>query len=871
METLYWLFQYSWVLLAYIFIMYIWPMVVFRKHLKSKSKTYRFSFCTVFMVLFISTECILLGLLHILYQWLFCLIFYGIFFYSIFRGKKLPSKIIKRFKCLIGGTYGFKSMILDILRFIRKKLRQFRSFFLNLMKGHWFEYIIFGIVFLWGYTYFSYAALNDYSFGCGDVYVHTEWIYNLFNGKIFSAGIYPEGMHFFIYAESALTGVPMYSAILFSECINVFAILVSLYILLKEVFRWRYSPSVAMMICFTIKAGTTNEAYTFSRMQWSMPQEFSYPQMFLCAAFLIKFLRYSVVKKKEKAEKEAEKKVIKIWFTKKSLKIRLPLCLKDDNLLVFMLALATTITIHFYATIMAFFLCLGVAVVYIRRIISRKFLPLVTAIVLGSAISIVPLVVSFFSGIPLQGSLNWAMSVFMPKKQEVVVEEDPEVVEFEDAIKELKPENEEEGTVIGNTTELGNTIPVAAKNINGSFKLFATGVTVKEHLVRFYNMLKETGYEALHNKERGDLYFYFMLVALGLGIFGCILRIIVQKVKKVKDKEEQSYTGYLALVGMGVVCHLFNCSGRMGIPCIMEPYRICTVAMITGVVAMVVPLDFVFDLFNGIMNKIVSGILGICAVVAVYITCFVTGEFRGYLVYQLTRYNSAVMVTKQIVNSMPKDSYTIVSSTDELYQIIGHGFHEELVQFINESEVVSYTIPTDYIYIFVEKNAILRNQDHFCVGPSWFGFSNYYEMFPGKNSLADGLRKQTISEDVANVYFGKFPHSINVYGRIWQRVLLNSKMYVWCQKFNAMYPNELHLYYEDDDFLCYYLHQNPRNLYELAAMDPSVMIAPEDYADPIWPEDYAEGIRNEREQLGELDEDELLEIEEEREETQEEK
>ena len=248
--------------------------------------------------------------------------------------------------------------------------------------------------------------------------------------------------------------------------------------------------------------------------------------------------------------------------------------------------------------------------------------------------------------------------------------------------------------------------------------------------------------------------------------------------------------------------------------------------------------------------------------IAVYVTCLVTGRFRGYLVYQITRYNSEVMLTDKIVNSLPKDKYTIVSSTDELYQIIGHGFHEELVQFINEAEVVTYTIPTDYIFIFVEKNAIQRNQDHFVTGPSWFAQnSRYYKTMPGKNSEGDELRKQMIDEKLANVYFGKMPLSISVYGSLWQRVVLNSKMFVWCQRFNAMYPNELHVFYEDDDLICYYLHQNPRNLYELAAFDPAVMISPDEYDDPIWPADVVKRIRLWRYKLGEISEDELTEEE----------
>ena len=42
----YWTGEFVKVLLAYIILMYVWPSVLFRKHLKEKSRTYRFAFCS---------------------------------------------------------------------------------------------------------------------------------------------------------------------------------------------------------------------------------------------------------------------------------------------------------------------------------------------------------------------------------------------------------------------------------------------------------------------------------------------------------------------------------------------------------------------------------------------------------------------------------------------------------------------------------------------------------------------------------------------------------------------------------------------------------------------------------------------------------
>ena len=43
-----------------------------------------------------------------------------------------------------------------------------------------------------------------------------------------------------------------------------------------------------------------------------------------------------------------------------------------------------------------------------------------------------------------------------------------------------------------------------------------------------------------------------------------------------------------------------------------------------------------------------------------------------------------------------------------------------------------------------------------------------------------------------------------------------SRMYYWAQEFKKLYPNELKVYMETDDFVCYKLTQNTYRLYNLA-------------------------------------------------------
>ena len=576
--------------------------------------------------------------------------------------------------------------------------------------------------------------------------------------------------------------------------------------------------------------------------------EFGYSILLFCGTYLIRYLRFSVVNKKTKEEKQAEKTSIKIPFLKKTLKIRFPLCLKDENLLIFTLALAGTVNIHFYDTIMAFYLCLGIAFALIHKVLTRKLVPLIVSVILGMVISVGPLVICFISGIELNYSLNWAMSYFMPSDPDEVTvseegaSEDASTAGEEKETTEADTESKKEETA--QTAYSGEYIygnPVATSSVAASPTFISLLQSVTEPIKNFGTMLLETGYWGSgHLEARGNFYFSFMLLTLLIGCAAPLVRLVYAKIKK-ESVGQNMHMGYLIMALSGVTVHLFACSQKMGLPFLMEPYRIDTLSIMVAVPAVIVPVDFLVSLFkkwlpNFVQNIIVTGLL-----IAVYAIVRITGNFHGYLLYQLTRYNDTAMITKQIVSSLDDETYTIVSSTDELYQIMGKGYHEELVHFINESEHVSYTIPTPYIFIFVEKNALYRNQDHFFLGPDWLAVNSRYTVcYPGKESEGDNLRKMTISEDMANLYFGTFWENINVYGSLWQRTILNSKIYVWCQKFNAMYPNELHVYYEDEDFICYYLIQNQRNLYELATMDTSVMVPPEDYKEPIWPEDYRE-------------------------------
>lgn len=56
---------------------------------------------------------------------------------------------------------------------------------------------------------------------------------------------------------------------------------------------------------------------------------------------------------------------------------------------------------------------------------------------------------------------------------------------------------------------------------------------------------------------------------------------------------------------------------------------------------------------------------------------------------------------------------------------------------------------------------------------------------------------------------------INVYQGM-NRWIVMSRMYYWAESFRQLCPNEMDVYMETDNFICYRLEQDPNRLYNFA-------------------------------------------------------
>ena len=199
----------------------------------------------------------------------------------------------------------------------------------------------------------------------------------------------------------------------------------------------------------------------------------------------------------------------------------------------------------------------------------------------------------------------------------------------------------------------------------------------------------------------------------------------------------------------------------------------------------------------------------------IYVGTRQLGIFHGYLYYELTRYNAVVMVTQDITDKFPENSYTIVSTTDELYQVIEQGRHEELLTFLNRVNGSGYTLPTEYIFVYVEKRPIQYAQSHFFTGPDWLAEEKYTSYYTTYFSAGNSINASEISREQAEKEMMTFSKLSQTYSNLDSRTILESKAYEWCRKFEASYPQEMKVYYEDENFCCYMIRQNTYRLYQL--------------------------------------------------------
>lgn len=730
METWYWGVEYGKVMLGYVFFMFLWPSVVFNGHLEEKSKTYRFSFCVTVQVVLSNTFVLVMGLFHILQPRVIAVLFYGSFILALIR-------------IILQRPAAFRP----------KEIRWAVRIQMERLRARMGEYGLLILLLLFGIIYFSYGAFQVHSYGFGDLYAHHAWIYGLKEGKIFADGVYPEAMHCFIYCLNSLFGVRIYSCLLFLQGIHVAVLLLAGYLLMREIFHWRYTPLLALTLFLTLDVCSADLVYGMFRLQITLPLEFGLYTQFLCALFLLRYLKYGT------------------WTRRNG---RISKYFWDNNLFLFVMSLAASVSIHFYTTIMAFVLCLSFAVFMWKRLFMREYLiPLAVSVLCACTIAVFPMAGALASGMPFNYSINWAVNSM----------DGEETRELEEKNSSDEPARKEQAVQI---------VPVKV----------LTGVYTK-------------GYSALYGTFGANI----ILLVTGAAIALCVFPR-----KKSFDWLTKISAGYPPLLLFTFLFVLLYTAPYIGFPEIISDSRFCSVGHMMMMALVMIPADVMFSLLIRFCRDGVLQAASLLSAVGIYGLAMLTGHLHGYLFYELSRYNAAVDVTELIMEKFPKKRYVVVSPTDELYHVIESGWHEELVTFVERSREDGYKLAAEHVFIYVEKKPLQYAQAYFFDGPSWLAQTKYKELYWDKYSKkypntgasqAPEINASEISEEEAKKDLVKFDDPWYSYIMHSTRTNLEAKAYDWCQKFSELHPGKLNTYYEDDDFVCYYFSQGEGMQYNL--------------------------------------------------------
>ena len=630
--------------------------------------------------------------------------------------------------------------------------------------------IIAGVFYVYGIN-----TATVYGYKASDIPVHNLWVNEMDNNNIFANGVYPHGFHCIIYYLHAAFGIQTYILFRVFSIVQTLFIHLMLLLSLQVICRVRFSPYIGTAAYLMLNIYNDN---AMARYSSTLPQEYGMLFIFPAGVLAIRFFQEYAAFRLESSEIQKKQRKQNVL----------------DYLIGFAVSFSLTLTVHFYNTMPTGVLCLGIAIGFSFRFCRwRYFWRIILTGLISILLAVLPMAIGVLTGHQLQGSLYWGLNVINgtannnTDEQEaitiidkngneikVVGEVDPEVLE-----NIINGENTIEDSESLDETQVELTKTQEEYNQESTKQSPITSLLSKGKII--LNQIQ------VYCTNAGQTVTLIMVGAIVALILLGVIAIVLRK---------NDYAGMILSVDFYM---LFMCVMQaltaLGLPELMQPSRLCIFFCYSLGLVWALNVDaFIYLVFgwlkkNWVMNGISVIILAIGTIVSVML-----GLVRSPATTNALETNEAIICLTNIIHENKPFNWTIISANDEHQMIIDSGRHYEMITFLRQlmdlkknSEI---KLPTEYVYFFIEKQPI-----------------NY------ANS-ADGIELKPVSEDGANTPINA-EKGISAYTAE-ARWGTMSHMYYWAQAFKKLYPNEMEIYYETDDFVCYRLHQNVESLYNLA-------------------------------------------------------
>lgn len=744
----------------------------------------------------------------ILFTILPCAVIYCILY------KKRPMQILHDgFDCLerlAGGQFGVRLFMRRVRQAVWRHVKKavcalFRRIGRNFIDIVLIAALTAGLCYVYGTNLMHYFGYCE-----SDLPVHNYWVNYLGRNKIFVAGIYPFGFHCVVYYLHEVFAIPTY--VMFRVFCFVQNLMIH-YVLLafaKYCCKSKFAPYIGVFMYVFLKIFGEN---TYIRYFSTLPQEFGMifilPSIYYLFAFFVKkkeekeaediimmeedelpplseesiirieehgIVKTSVGQEAEETVEAAspapkEKRARKSKGQKKEKLIKL---LKSEDfwyLAGFAISFGMTLSAHFYDTMIAGLLCVGVAGGYCFRLFRpRNFGKVMLAGILSIFIAILPMLIAFAMGTPLQGSLGWGMKVISGENNKNTVQ----------AVQQTSPAQNAGGTGNAGNGEAivgdgGQTGMEAGNSITVSRKSFPEKVMskLKSAVGAFWDAMKIYIIT--------DSYPLFQKLLVGSMAFLAALSLIFFIVR------QTDYAARCLSLSAGLVAlSILQASSRLGLPTLMDAIRTCIFYAYVLAAAWSLCVDGVLQFFFGwFKRKWILHTFSLAALAVVVAACYQEDLIRTPPERQALQTNDAILCLTNIIHDNEDFTWTICSANDELRMGEDYGYHHEVHTFLKDLQrkgrTYSITIPTSKVYFFIEKIPIMYGRAYRGDEPE------IAEIFADEPLPGGG--------------------GISMYQGV-NRLIEMSKLYEWAQKFAELYPNDVKVYYESDNFVCYCVEQD---------------------------------------------------------------
>jgi hypothetical protein len=825
--------------LVYTLLMVVVPAILFHRRMAGKPLGERLMAYITIGNFYCMNLVFILELLHISNYWtlmVFTLVPI-VAFSAREHGEDIAAWSVSRLEVLqkaVLGMMGWKTLLSHIGRsvggWLKAKLRKA----LHDARAHLFDWIF--IIFLTAALLWLYGTnvLVNYSYAFSDVPVHNYWINSLGDNNIFVAGVYPFGFHCVIYYMHTMFRMDTYVLLRVFGVTQLLYIHLMLFIFMKGICKSRYSAYIGIIVYSLFNVFYDD---CTSRFLGPLPQEYGMIFILPGIYFAWRFLnvRCQEIKSGIKGRWTAS-----TWY-----------------LAGFAANFGMTLSVHFYDTMIAGLFCVALALAYIYRVLNPKYLGrIVLAVLAALFVSILPMGIAVACGKPLEGSLRWGLSIINASNvQEGDGDGDMMYVDVGEpetlnAYAEPETENATRLALAGATVQAATTSQTETTQASSQTETTQAAATSQTETAqaattsqagtsqaaetqaaatqgnsdaRTQPATRDVGndgndgsggsstggikslnvsifgganrshsyiYRAFSTSLRESVFKnvpggYFDYVVLGLAIMG-VAGLVMSVLK------QREYGGMLiAVVIFNLLMYVVLASTWFGIPALMEPARACiyvayglavTVGLCADVLCAVVKMALGWELIPNLMSlAMLVGVVALGAKCGLFRT-----EPRSGFRFET---NGAITCLTNILHDYEDETWTIVSANDELRMIDGRGYHYEPITFLQEMQSGNeIRIDTTDVFVYIEKIPL-----DYSVG--YWG--------SGQTVSEEGASRELPVGTGLTAYKGE------------NRWIVMSKMMKWAESFSRLYPYDMQVYYEDDEFICYHIKQNMYSLYNL--------------------------------------------------------